>query len=157
VNELTVSGAEIVAAALQDNGRAVVVGESSYGLGTIQTVLPLPNRGELILTWTEISTPAGYRLDKRGVMPTVCTGGGVSADQVLSALRNGTGGVIDKATRARDIDPDDAAAVEAFRALCPPRSDNADVSLEVAQALLADPVLFAKVLASSGVQRTAAR
>src|SRR3546814_7424049 len=121
----------------------------SYGRGTIQTSLPLPNSGFLALSWTEVITPAGYRLDQRGVMPTVCTGGNVTADEVLAALRSGRG-VIDRATRTRDIDPEDSAAVEAFRALCPPRSDRADVSLEVARALLADPALFSQVLAAAG-------
>ena len=50
INGSSASAAEIVAAALQDVGRAVVVGTSSYGKGTVQTVLRLPNGGELILT-----------------------------------------------------------------------------------------------------------
>lgn len=148
VDEHTASGGEIVALALQDNGRAIVIGATTFGVGTIQTVLPLPNSGELTLPWTEVIAAGGYRLDKRGVMPTVCTGGEVTADAVLAALRNG-GGVIDRATRTRDFDPEDTAAIEAFRALCPPRSDGADVSLEVARALLADPALYSQVLAAA--------
>lgn len=148
LDEYSAAGSEIVAAALQVSGRAVVIGTTSFGAGTIQTVLPLPNYGQLVLTWAEVSTPAGYRLDKRGVMPTVCTGGDVTAETVLAELRRG-GGIIDHATRSRDIDPDDEAAVAAFRALCPPRGDGADISLEVARALLADPALFSRVLARS--------
>src|SRR5262249_27768247 len=49
INGGSASAAEIVAAALQDAGRAVVVGSSSYGKGTVQTVLRLPNDGELTL------------------------------------------------------------------------------------------------------------
>jgi carboxyl-terminal processing protease len=149
VDANTGSGAEFTVAGLADAGRAVVVGEATFGAGRIQTFLPLPNGGRLKLSWVEVITPAGYRLDKRGVMPTVCTGGDVTAEAVIAALRNGTGGIIDKATRTRNIDPDDTAAVEAFRALCPPRGDDADVSLEVAQALLADSVLFARILEAS--------
>ncbi|MGF1628024.1 MAG: S41 family peptidase [Kiloniellaceae bacterium] len=148
LDEYSAAGSEIVAAALQVSGRAIVIGTTSFGAGTIQTVLPLPNSGQLVLTWAEVFTPAGYRLEKRGVMPTVCTGGDVTAETVLAELRRG-GGVIDPATRARDIDPDDEAAVAAFRALCPPRGDGADISLEVARALLADPALFSRVLADS--------
>src|SRR5262249_52074259 len=62
VNGGSASAAEIVAAALQDSGRAVVVGSASYGKGTVQTVLRLPNDGELTLTWAKLISPAGYTL-----------------------------------------------------------------------------------------------
>src|SRR3546814_3449241 len=88
----------------------------SYGRGTIQTALPLPNSGFLALSWTEVITPAGYRLDQRGVMPTVCTGGNVTADEVLAALRSGRG-VIDRATRTRDIDPRSEEHTSEFQSL----------------------------------------
>ncbi|WP_340119565.1 S41 family peptidase [Pelagibius sp. 7325] len=145
VDQSSAAGSEIVAAALQDNGRAVVVGTATFGKGTIQTFLPMPNQGIFGITWTEIYTPANYRLEKRGVMPTVCTGGDVTAEAILADLRRGAG-VIDQATRTQDIDPDDDAAVAAFRSLCPPRSDGDDISLEVAEAILADPALYAGVL-----------
>jgi carboxyl-terminal processing protease len=140
------AGAEIVAAALQANDRAIIVGRTSYGLGTIQTVQALPNAAELFITWGEVTTPGNYRLDKRGVMPTVCTGGTVTAEEVINALRSG-GGVVGHATRIRDIDPEDTDAVEAFRSLCPPRDDGADdIALEVAKAILADPALYELIL-----------
>jgi carboxyl-terminal processing protease len=148
VDRYTGAGGEIAAAALQDSGHAVIVGSTSFGKGTIRTALPLPNRGVMNLPWTEVITASGYRLDKRGVMPTVCTGGDVTAEAVIAALRSGAG-VIDRATRTRDINPEDTAAVEAFRALCSPREDGADLSLEVARAILADPDLFSQVLAAA--------
>jgi carboxyl-terminal processing protease len=60
INGGSASSSEIVAAALQDAGRAVVIGSSSYGKGTVQTVLRLPNDGELTLTWARLVTPSGY-------------------------------------------------------------------------------------------------
>ena len=63
VNGGSASASEIVAAALQDAGRAVVVGTASYGKGTVQTVLRLPNDGELTLTWARLVTPSGYLLN----------------------------------------------------------------------------------------------
>ncbi|MBL4613984.1 MAG: S41 family peptidase [Magnetovibrio sp.] len=66
------SAAEIVASALQDLGRAVVVGSSSYGKGTVQTVIRLPNDGEMTLTWSRLVSPSGYALHGLGVMPAVC-------------------------------------------------------------------------------------
>src|SRR5205814_341463 len=73
INGGSASSSEIVAAALQDSGRAVVIGSSSYGKGTVQTVLRLPNDGELTLTWARLVTPAGYYLQTHGVVPTLCT------------------------------------------------------------------------------------
>ena len=73
INGGSASASEIVAAALQDAGRAVVIGSSSYGKGSVQTVLRLPNNGELILTWARLMAPSGYPLHRHGVIPTVCT------------------------------------------------------------------------------------
>ena len=73
INGGSASAAEIVAAALQDRGRAVVVGTTSYGKGTVQTVVRLPNEGELILTWSRLQAPSGYTWNELGVLPNICT------------------------------------------------------------------------------------
>ncbi|HNB29245.1 MAG TPA: S41 family peptidase, partial [Alphaproteobacteria bacterium] len=83
------SAAEIVAAALQDNRRAVVVGSNTYGKGTVQTVLPMPNQGEITLTWARFHAPSGYTLHHLGVLPTVCTASYTNADLVLKDLSSG--------------------------------------------------------------------
>jgi carboxyl-terminal processing protease len=74
INGRSASAAEIVAAALQDRGRAVVIGSNSYGKGSVQTVVRLPNEGELTLTWSRLYAPSGYSWHEIGVMPTICTG-----------------------------------------------------------------------------------
>jgi carboxyl-terminal processing protease len=73
INGRSASAAEIVAAALQDRGRAVVIGTNSYGKGSVQTVVRLPNEGELTLTWSRLYAPSGYSWHEIGVMPTICT------------------------------------------------------------------------------------
>ena len=91
INGGSASSSEIVAAALQDVGRAVVVGSTSYGKGTVQTVLRLPNDGELTLTWAQLVTPSGYLLHAHGVVPNLCTsdlGDDDNAVQIASAARN---------------------------------------------------------------------
>ena len=75
MNGASASASEIVAAALQDNGRAVLVGTATFGKGSVQTVIPMPNEGELILTWARFHAPSGYPIADLGVMPTVCTSG----------------------------------------------------------------------------------
>jgi carboxyl-terminal processing protease len=146
VNGNSASASEIVAAALQDSGRAVVIGSGSFGKGTVQTVLRLPNEGELTLTWARFHAPSGYALNRRGVLPDICTTeDDLSAEDVLERLREGTL-PIDRTSQRRDVDPDDDAGIEAFRALCPARQSDAQLDIEVARRLIEDPVLFARAL-----------
>ena len=88
MNGYSASAAEILAAALQDRGRAVVIGATSYGKGTVQTVLRMPNDGELILTWAKLHAPSGYGMHGLGVVPTICTKAqaGTVEDLVKGAL-----------------------------------------------------------------------
>ena len=83
VDGKSASAAEIVAAALQDRDRAVVIGTSSFGKGSVQTVIRLPNDGEITLTWSKLVAPSGYLLHGLGVRPAICTSGGVQESVVL--------------------------------------------------------------------------
>lgn len=67
----TASAAEIVAAALSDNGRAVLVGRRTYGKATVQTLLDLSNGGALKLTTATYLTPSGASIRERGIKPAV--------------------------------------------------------------------------------------
>jgi carboxyl-terminal processing protease len=77
VDGASASSAEVLAAALQDNGRAVVVGSVTTGKGLIQTVVPLPDESELHVTWSSLVAPGGYAIQGLGVLPAVCTSRGV--------------------------------------------------------------------------------
>jgi len=64
------SAAEIVAGALQDRGRGVVLGRRSFGKGSVQSVIPLgPEKGALRLTTQRYFTPSGQSIQGRGIMP----------------------------------------------------------------------------------------
>jgi len=65
------SASEILAAALRDHGRAMLVGEPTYGKGSVQTVWPLSNGSAIRLTTAFYYTPAGDRIQARGVRPDV--------------------------------------------------------------------------------------
>jgi carboxyl-terminal processing protease len=65
------SASEIVAGALQDYGRAVLVGEKSYGKGSVQTIEPLANGGGMKLTTAHYLTPKKRVINKKGVVPDV--------------------------------------------------------------------------------------
>jgi len=156
VNGNSASASEIVAAALQDSGRAVVVGTASFGKGTVQTVLRLPNEGELTLTWARFFAPSGYALNRRGVMPNICTAGPVTqAEDVVNRLLDGQLPVA-RATERRDIDSGDEPGIKAFRATCPPGQNDEAVDLEVARRLLENPDLFARALGTEAPNTAAA-
>lgn len=141
------SAAEIVASALQDVGRAVVVGSASYGKGTVQTVLELPNRGELILTWAFLITPSGYFLNLHGVVPTVCTSDlGDGSDAVESALQRAAAPVSAAPLSSRPRASLDGRGWLALRASCPPHLGKHPIDLEVAKRLVSDPVLYGEAV-----------
>ncbi|MCQ2958060.1 MAG: S41 family peptidase, partial [Candidatus Gastranaerophilales bacterium] len=68
-NGLTASASEILAAALQDNNRAVLVGEKTYGKGIIQRITPLPLNTAMNVTIAKYLTPGGNDIHKNGIKP----------------------------------------------------------------------------------------
>jgi carboxyl-terminal processing protease len=128
VDGLTASAAEIVAASLAARGRAAVLGSASMGKGLVQTVVRLPDQGELVLTWSRVLVPPGRPLQGFGVVPVLCTADGIEAAlQGLASLRAGAGGT------------------PGARAGCPPR-DGGPADLDAALALLADAAALAAAL-----------
>ncbi len=71
VNEGSASAAEIVAGALRDNGRAKLLGQKTFGKGSVQTVLPLADGQALKLTTSRYFTPSGVSIHERGIEPDV--------------------------------------------------------------------------------------
>jgi carboxyl-terminal processing protease len=90
VDGQTASAAEILAAALADNRRAVVIGSATLGKGLVQTLTSLPDGGELFVTWSRVLAPRGWPLQTLGVLPEICTSLGQSAVTTqLTALAHG--------------------------------------------------------------------
>ncbi|MBT4162196.1 MAG: S41 family peptidase [Gammaproteobacteria bacterium] len=71
VNEGTASASEIVAGALQDHGRAIVMGTNTFGKGSVQTILPLNNERAIKLTTARYYTPSGKSIQAEGIVPDI--------------------------------------------------------------------------------------
>ncbi len=93
INGGTASAAEILAGALQDNHRATVIGDMSFGKGSVQTIIPLGGKdgGALRLTTARYYTPSGRSIQAVGIAPDVAVSNLTAADQAQqdhSAIRS---------------------------------------------------------------------
>jgi carboxyl-terminal processing protease len=141
------SASEIVAAALQDRARAVILGTASYGKGTVQTVVRLPNNGEITLTWSRFMAPSGYALHGLGVYPVICTSGnpGDIRNHLISSLRTA-----DKTVHVleswRDTPLTAAETRRDLRTQCPPERHTGTSDVEIARTLINDISLYSQAL-----------
>ena len=71
INYGSASASEIVAGALKDHKRAILVGENSYGKGSVQSIIPLKNRGAIRITIAKYYLPSGKSISKVGVTPDI--------------------------------------------------------------------------------------
>ena len=71
INYGSASAAEIVAGALQDHKRAILIGESSYGKGSVQSIIPLKNKGAIRLTISKYYLPSGKSISRTGITPDI--------------------------------------------------------------------------------------
>jgi carboxyl-terminal processing protease len=71
INYGSASASEIVAGALKDHKRAIILGENSYGKGSVQSIIPLKNRGAIRLTIAKYYLPSGKSISKVGVIPDI--------------------------------------------------------------------------------------
>jgi len=147
VDGRTASSAEIVAAALSERGRAVVVGSATMGKGLIQIVAPLPNGAELLVTWSRILAISGWPIQGLGVLPALCTSLGPEVmAQGLAALRQGEapmGRMLARQRAARV--PVLASEIAALRNACPP-AEGRDDDRVAARALIETPAAYARAV-----------
>ena len=98
VNAGSASASEIVAGALKDHARALLIGRRTYGKGSVQTVMPLLGGGAVKLTTSRYFTPSGASIHGRGLIPDIPEDGPGSAPAELQSAGDAA------ALSARDAD-----------------------------------------------------
>ena len=88
INSGSASASEIVAGALRDTNRAVLVGEKSFGKGSVQTILPVRGGGALRLTTALYYVPSGAVINGHGIEPTIAVALSAEEDRKLAIQRN---------------------------------------------------------------------
>ncbi|MQR99029.1 S41 family peptidase [Gluconobacter aidae] len=149
VDGRTASAAEILASALADHRRAVVIGSETLGKGLVQVIGQMPNGGELFVTWSRNQAPLGWPIQGLGVMPQVCTSLGIDSLQAqLSALKQGNtlqGEAVQMARMARYPVP--VTKILEIRKHCP-AAIGSDADMDAARALLSSPAAYRAALES---------
>ncbi len=147
VDGRTASAAEIMAAALADLGRGVVVGSSTLGKGLVQAIKRLPDDGELFVTWSRVLAPKNWPLQALGVLPQICTSQG--EDRTNRQVGDLDRGIWDMA-RAVAASRAARAPLPVVRALelrspCP-AAEESDADMRVARFLSEHPAAYAAAL-----------
>jgi carboxyl-terminal processing protease len=151
VDGRTASAAEIVAMALAERGRGVVVGSATTGKGLIQLVAPLPNEAEILITWSQVVAPAGWPIQGLGVLPALCTSLGPEALATgLARLAAGEAPMAAALARQRAARPPvQPAEVTALRGACPP-AEGRPADFSAARTLIEQPRAYAAALRAEG-------
>src|SRR5881397_1657970 len=126
INEGSASGAEIVAGALKDLHRAVLVGETTFGKGSVQNVMQLPDGSAVRFTTAKYYTPSKQVIQGNGVTPNIRVAVTADQERSLSALRN-TGNMKpeDEKSIIKARDPQMLRAIDALKGVMIYAQENA--------------------------------
>jgi len=114
VDRGSASASEVMAGALQDHGRALIVGERTFGKGSVQSVLPLRNGGGLKLTTARYYTPSGRSIQAQGIDPDVPYDNGGSAGADTGRTREADlEGHLDREATSAVVDDSDSVGLKA--------------------------------------------
>ena len=126
INEGSASGAEIVAGALKDLHRAVLVGETTFGKGSVQNVMQLPDGSAVRFTTAKYYTPSKQVIQGNGVTPNIRVALTADQERSLSALRNaGNTKPEDEKSIIKARDPQMLRAIDALKGVMIYAQENA--------------------------------
>jgi carboxyl-terminal processing protease len=114
INEGSASGAEIVSGALKDLHRAVLVGETTFGKGSVQNVMQLPDGSALRFTTAKYYTPSKQVIQGNGVTPNIRVPMNPEQERALFIARSNDN-VEDEKTAIRTKDPQLLRAIDALK------------------------------------------
>jgi carboxyl-terminal processing protease len=138
INGRSASASEMLAAALQDRGRAVIVGSATHGKGSVQNLQRMPNGGELIITWSRMYAPSGYVIDGLGILPNVCTSGAPGGNPIAKLLA--VQDALHKQFRDwHRYDRVDLKLAGILRSNCPASDETNEVDEELATQIVLEP------------------
>jgi carboxyl-terminal processing protease len=130
INGGSASAAEILAGALQDHKRGIIMGTQSFGKGSVQSIFPLPGGAGLKLTTARYYTPKGRSIQARGITPDIIVG---EVELPIAAEKK------DMPLRERDLEnhiKDQGSATESDKAVpAAPASGKADKDYQLSRAL----------------------
>ena len=121
INSGSASASEIVAGALKDHRRAVVMGTRSFGKGSVQTITPMPGHGAIRLTTARYFTPSGVSIQAKGISPDIevalariekLEGGPVREEDLRGALDSQKGGAEAEADDSGPAQPEDPIEID---------------------------------------------
>jgi carboxyl-terminal processing protease len=135
VNSGSASASEIIAGALKDHGRALVVGTQTFGKGSVQTITPLENGGALALTTALYYTKSGNSIQARGVKPDIEVEAVPTGNETLPGVRSPIGdiregdipGAIQNPSSSGD---QDATPMQKINRTTPTRPDLTSIDVE---------------------------
>ena len=152
INSGSASASEIVAGALKDHGRAIILGTRSFGKGSVQSVIPISNSSAIRLTTARYYTPSGISIQARGIVPDIevalarieAVEGGIVREEDLRGALDGS----DEAdSDTAQNDNADETADEAAEA--PVRQDEIDYQLARALDLIRGVAIFGSLKPAS--------
>ena len=152
INGRSASAAEIVAAAMQDYARGIVIGSTSYGKGTIQTVIKLENGGEIAITWSRFKTPSGYSPHELGILPSICVEGSGQpslANQYIQNTLKRKKQFMKIRLAWHSVTINQKRDRGKLKTICLTKHKESPIDIEIAKKLILNPILYQKIRALS--------
>ena len=157
INNATASAAEVLAAAINDHDKGLLLGTHSYGKGSVQRVRYLPNKGKLNITWKELFTPQGFSITKFSVSPKLCTANKNKISQITTStlLESMLVKIKNKKFKSpKNSDPTqgkDLKADNKCKILKSTLGSNEDYDLKIALDIIANKHLYLEVINHPGI------